>query len=70
MTMDVSAMQDQHGWMIPTRSFLRLCRRTMWRPKVADSLGIELTGAGLLTGAIAFRRLLLREVLAPSEKNV
>jgi acyl-[acyl-carrier-protein]-phospholipid O-acyltransferase/long-chain-fatty-acid--[acyl-carrier-protein] ligase len=70
MTMDVSAMQDQHGWMIPTRSFLRLCRRTMWRPKVADSLGLELTGAGLLTGAIAFRRLLLREVLAPSEKNV
>jgi acyl-[acyl-carrier-protein]-phospholipid O-acyltransferase/long-chain-fatty-acid--[acyl-carrier-protein] ligase len=63
-------MQDQHGWIIPTRRFLRLCRRTMWRPKVADSLGIELTGAGLLTGAIAFRRLLLREVLAPSEKNV
>ncbi len=54
----------------PTRSFLRMCRRSMRRPKVADSLGMELTGSGLLLRSILFRRLLVREVLAPSERSV
>ena len=42
----------------------------MRRPKVADSTGAELTGAGLLTRTLIFRRLLRREVLAPDERNV
>ncbi len=52
------------------RRFLRTCRRQMRAPKVADSTGIELTGAGLLTRAILVRRLLRREILAPDESHV
>lgn len=63
-------MQDEHDWIIPTRRFLRMCRLAMRRPKVADSLGMELTGSGLLTRAIIFRRLLLRNVLSPPDQNV
>jgi acyl-[acyl-carrier-protein]-phospholipid O-acyltransferase / long-chain-fatty-acid--[acyl-carrier-protein] ligase len=62
--------QDQQGSVIPTRNFLRMCRRAMRRPKVADSLGMELTGSGLLMRAIIFRRLLLRQVLAESDQSV
>jgi acyl-[acyl-carrier-protein]-phospholipid O-acyltransferase/long-chain-fatty-acid--[acyl-carrier-protein] ligase len=62
--------RNQCGWIIPTRNFLRMCRRSMRRPKVADSLGMELTGSGLLMRAIVFRRLLLREVLSRSEQSV
>jgi acyl-[acyl-carrier-protein]-phospholipid O-acyltransferase / long-chain-fatty-acid--[acyl-carrier-protein] ligase len=47
-----------------------MCRRGMRRPKVADSTGVELSGAGLLSRALVFRRLLRREVLAADERNV
>ena len=56
--------------MILPRAFLRACRRSLRRPKLADSLGTELTGGKLLAGALIFRRLLLREVLSPDEKYV
>jgi len=56
--------------MILPRSFLRACRHSLRRPKLADSLGTELTGGKLLAGALIFRRLLLREVLSPDEKYV
>lgn len=42
----------------------------MRRPKVADSTGIELTGAGLLLRTLVFRRILRREVLADDERHV
>ncbi|MCE5267110.1 MAG: AMP-binding protein [Planctomycetaceae bacterium] len=42
----------------------------MTRPKVADSTGIELTGAGLLMRTLIFRRLLRRNVLANDEQHV
>lgn len=56
--------------MILQRDFIRMCRRNMRRPKVADTTGAELSGAGLLMRTLIFRRLLLREVLAPDEKYV
>ncbi len=56
--------------LILPRKFLRICRRRMWNPKVADSTGAELTGAGLLMRTLIFRRLLRREVLAADEQNV
>jgi len=56
--------------MIPVRRFLRQCKRSRSRLKVADSSGASLTGAKLLAGSIIFRRLLAREVLGPDEKNV
>ena len=56
--------------LILPRKFLRMCRRRMRRPKVADSTGVELSGAGLLMRTLIFRRLLRRKVLAPNEQNV
>ena len=56
--------------LILPRKFLRMCRRRMRRAKVADSTGVELSGAGLLTRTLVVRRLLRREVLAEDERNV
>ena len=56
--------------LILPRRFLRMCRRRMRAPKVADSSGVELSGAGLLTRALLVRRLLRRCVLAPDEQQV
>ncbi len=52
------------------RSFIRECRRSKSRIKVSDSLGRELTGGKLLAGSLAFRRMLIRDVLAPDERFV
>ncbi len=58
--------------MTPPRKFLRICRGSLRRAKVADSSGVELTGAGLLTRTLILRRLLRREVLGSNadEKHV
>ena len=61
-----TAKQD----LILPREFLRTCRRQMRKAKAADSTGVELTGAALLTRVLILRRLLRREVLAPDERNV
>ena len=58
-----------HDLILP-RQFLRMCRRRMRRPKVADSTGVELTGAGLLMRTLIVRRLLRRHVLAADEQHV
>lgn len=42
----------------------------MFRKKLADSSGAELTGGSLLTRTLALRRFLAREILAPDERNV
>ena len=71
--LETQAMEEnkhQSRKMIPPRRFLRMCRRNLRRPKVADSTGTELTGAALLTRALILRRLLRREVLAKDEKHV
>ena len=39
---------NSHDNLILPRRFLRMCRRRMRHPKVADSSGVELTGASLL----------------------
>jgi acyl-[acyl-carrier-protein]-phospholipid O-acyltransferase / long-chain-fatty-acid--[acyl-carrier-protein] ligase len=52
------------------RQFLRNCRRVGRRAKIADSTGAELTGRQLLLSTLAFRRLLIRQILAPDEKFV
>ena len=72
----VEELKDGHEQQLPPndlilpRKFLRMCRRRMRRAKVADSTGVELTGAGLLMRTLILRRLLRREVLAPDERNV
>jgi acyl-[acyl-carrier-protein]-phospholipid O-acyltransferase/long-chain-fatty-acid--[acyl-carrier-protein] ligase len=47
-----------------------MCRRNLRRAKIADSSGRELSGAGLLAGALALGRLLRREVLDGDESFV
>jgi acyl-[acyl-carrier-protein]-phospholipid O-acyltransferase/long-chain-fatty-acid--[acyl-carrier-protein] ligase len=56
--------------MILPRAFLRACRQSLRRPKLADSLGTELTGGKLLAAALVLRRLLARDVLGEDEKYV
>ena len=56
--------------MVPARHFIRQCRSSRFRMKVADSAGTELTGGKLLTGAMLMCRLLQRHVLKPDEKMV
>jgi len=56
--------------LIAPREFLRRCRKSMFTVKVADSTGVEMTGASLLMRTLIFRRLLLRNVLALDERFV
>jgi acyl-[acyl-carrier-protein]-phospholipid O-acyltransferase/long-chain-fatty-acid--[acyl-carrier-protein] ligase len=51
-------------------AMVRNCRRALWRPKIADSAGAELTGGSLLMRSLIFRRLLRREVLSAEERFV
>jgi acyl-[acyl-carrier-protein]-phospholipid O-acyltransferase/long-chain-fatty-acid--[acyl-carrier-protein] ligase len=62
--------QRREEEMILPRKFLRMCRGSLLRPKVADSGGIQLSGAGLLMRTLICRRLLRREVLAADEQYV
>ena len=52
------------------RSFVRTCKKRKRGSKIADSLGNELSGGGLLTRSLILRRLLLRNVLADDESFV
>jgi len=67
---DVSAKRRKDRNMIPALRFIRQCRLAWGRTKVADSGGADLTGGRLLTGALAFRKLLTDSVLEPDEKMV
>lgn len=60
----------QYSGQILPRKFLRTCRRAGRRKKVADTLGVELTGYDLLVRTLVVRRLLRREILAPDERFV
>jgi acyl-[acyl-carrier-protein]-phospholipid O-acyltransferase / long-chain-fatty-acid--[acyl-carrier-protein] ligase len=52
------------------RAMIRNCRKAMFRGKLSDSTGLELTGGKLLAATMVMRRLLLRYVLAPDERYV
>jgi acyl-[acyl-carrier-protein]-phospholipid O-acyltransferase/long-chain-fatty-acid--[acyl-carrier-protein] ligase len=52
------------------RAMIRNCRKSLFRFKLADTSGAELTGGQLLARTIVTRRLLLRHVLAEDEKHV
>ena len=56
--------------LIPARQFIRECKRSKGRGKVADSSGLELNGAKTLIGSLAFKRVLERDFLAADEQNV
>ncbi|MEZ5940217.1 MAG: acyl-[ACP]--phospholipid O-acyltransferase [Planctomycetaceae bacterium] len=56
--------------LIPARKFVRNCKSGLNLERVIDSAGTKMTGGKLLAGSIAFRRVLLREVIKPDEKRV
>ena len=53
-----------------TKTFIRSCNHRKRTPKVADSLGADMTGGQVLTRALIARRLLRRHVLAADEQYV
>jgi len=61
--------RKQHSRM-PARRFLHMCRRSLFRSKVADSTGVELTGGKLLTATLVFRRLFRRSGIGRNEEMV
>ncbi|MCP4782240.1 MAG: MFS transporter [Fuerstiella sp.] len=65
-----SASRRKARNMIPAVRFIRQCRLAWRRTKVADSSGADLTGGRLLTGALAFRKLLVESVLEPDDRMV
>lgn len=67
----VSAVQLRYQrQMVLPRMFLRMCKRTFFKAKLADSTGVNLTGGKLLIGSLALRRALHLKLLAPEERYV
>jgi acyl-[acyl-carrier-protein]-phospholipid O-acyltransferase / long-chain-fatty-acid--[acyl-carrier-protein] ligase len=62
--------QRKNDAKILPRRFLRTCRRSMFRDKVADSAGQVLSGGQLLLRTLIVKRLLERLVLGPEDKMV
>lgn len=56
--------------LTPARKFIRSCKKTLRRVRVADSSGVELTGSKLLIASLCLRRVLLRDVLGVDEQYV
>lgn len=56
--------------LVLPRLFLRKCRKSLFRLKVADSSGAELTGGRLLTATLAFKRVLERAGVGHNEDMV
>ncbi len=56
--------------MVLPRTMIRNCRKAMFRWKIADSTGAQLTGGSLLMRMLILRRLLLREGIESDEKHV
>jgi acyl-[acyl-carrier-protein]-phospholipid O-acyltransferase/long-chain-fatty-acid--[acyl-carrier-protein] ligase len=69
LSADAVAGRKQRAAALP-RAMIRNCRKSLFRFKLADSIGTELTGGQLLARTLIMRRLLLRHVLADDEKFV
>ncbi|MEQ1825330.1 MAG: AMP-binding protein [Pirellula sp.] len=53
---------------LPIKQFIQGCRKRLFRLKVADSTGLQLTGGRLLAAALVLRRLLIRKGIATSKR--
>jgi acyl-[acyl-carrier-protein]-phospholipid O-acyltransferase/long-chain-fatty-acid--[acyl-carrier-protein] ligase len=70
---DLGAEAVQHRTArnpIPAAQMLHVCRKALFRTKVADTTGASLSGSALLARTLVLRRALRREVLADEEKYV
>lgn len=63
-------MSDQPRRIMLPRHFLRKCRQFLFKKKVADSTGVEMTGGSLLMRTLIFRRILKRNGIAPDEQFI
>ncbi len=63
-------MSDQPRRIMLPRLFLRKCRQSLFKQKVADSTGVQMTGGSLLMRTLIFRRILLRNGIAPDEQFI
>ena len=61
---------DKPRELTPARHFIRSCKKTLKKVRMADSGGAELTGGRLLASVLALRRVLLRDILAADEQHV
>ncbi|MBS0209425.1 MAG: MFS transporter [Planctomycetes bacterium] len=66
----VAVTQRKTREPVLTRRMIRSCKRQLFRSKVADSLGTDMTGGQFLARALTLRRILRRDILAPDEKYV
>jgi acyl-[acyl-carrier-protein]-phospholipid O-acyltransferase / long-chain-fatty-acid--[acyl-carrier-protein] ligase len=64
-----ATQQSMKSTTTVAQSFIRQCKHRKRRPKIADSMGGELTGGDALLRALILRRL-LRRILAPDERYV
>ncbi len=66
----VEAVQKRKArQMVPVRRFLRSCRKSLFRSRVADSSGADLTGGKLLAGSLVLRGLIGKQ-LSDNEEMV
>lgn len=71
LTLGAKAMEERNRReQVLPRAFLRMCRRLGRHPKLADSLGTELSARETLLRTCVLRRLLRREVLSAEERFV
>ncbi|MFW6168879.1 MAG: AMP-binding protein [Planctomycetota bacterium] len=61
--------QQSHRPLL-TEEFVRSCKKQRFRPKAADSSGLEVSGGQMLMRTLILRRFLRREILADGETNV
>ena len=67
----VESMQERKSRiMVPARAFLRQCRLSLFRRKIADYSGAEANGAKLLMGSLIFKRLFKRKGIGNTEQMV
>lgn len=65
-----SVEERKNRQMLPQRQLVRQLRKSLFRSKVADSSGAELTGGKLFTGMLVFKRLLEQKVFAHHETMI
>ena len=69
-TLNKAVELNRNSFPLPIRGFLNQARKNLFKMKVADSSGMELTGGKLLTACLAFRSVLMKHVFAKDEKIV
>lgn len=66
----VAVKQSTRSMLTLARQFIRRCKQRLKKPKIADSMGADMTGGDVLIRALILRRLLRRHVIKPDEKYV